>query len=238
MNQPTKPTNKVEFPKWNIIFEEGKVFSNCIGNYTVSAIHGDTMNVVYENGKIQILQIEGQAKVIHNQQVRELKAMKMQELNLQGKSHAFTLGYLAQHSSIFVRVKECREIWFKETYRQLTNVTTPTPNVEGNYYTVSPDAVTGSWDYWHVMFPAPEYNIREYMLFGGDTERQVLWDTWGKLSKYNDRNYILHLFQLGFRLGRHHEIDAIRDKLKDKENFDEGFFCPTISTECYSVVAA
>jgi len=241
-NQPNQPTT-VEFPKWNITFEVGKPFSNYIGDYTVAAIHGssDTMDVVYANGKNQTLQIAGQAKVIHNQKVRELKAMKMQELNLQGTNETFTLGYLAQHTALCVRVKECRQLEFEETYRKLTGVQAPTPNVEGHYYTVSPDAVQGSWDYWHVIFPAPDFPIRDHMLFGKATERQVLWDTWGKFSKYNDRNYVLHLFNLGFRLGKHHEADAIRNRLKDKESFDEGYFCPTIAetnTECGSIVAA
>lgn len=222
-------SERVEFPKWNIVFEEGVQRTNRLGNYKVLSIHGNIMDVVYLDGHrkntVQTLEIAGQAKVIHNEKVRELQALKMSDLNLQGGDEAFTLGYLTNHSMIFVRVKECRQPWFTETYHKLTGVQTPTPNVEGHYYTVSPDDVTGSWDYWHVMFPAPIDAIKAHMVFSGDPERQVYWDQWGEYSKYNDRNYVLNLFRLGFRLGKEHDPDLVRSKVEDKDGFDNGFFC-------------
>lgn len=37
-------------------------------------------------------------------------------------------------------------------------------------------------------------------------------------------NYVLNLLNIGFKLGKNHDMDAIREQVEDKDAFDEGFF--------------
>lgn len=215
---------------WKIVFQVGIESHNLNGNYRVLSVNGDKMDVLYldgrKNGIIQTLDIAGQIKHLRNEHAREESALRMSTLPFITDDESFTLGYLAQHAMIFIRVKSSRQQWFEETYRKLTGTQPPLPNIEGNYYTVSSDEVEGSWDYWHVMFPAPHDEVKPHLVFSGDPERHVFWDQWGQFSKYNDRNYVLNLFRMGFRMGKHHEIDVIRSKVGKPDLFDEGFFCP------------
>lgn len=236
--------NAVKIAKWNITFVVGEIYQNYLGCYCVVSIHDDAkmMDIEYRSGERigqkQTLEIAGQAKVIHNARIRELQSMKMREINLHGANESFTLGYLAHHGVICIRVKECRQKWFEDTYKRLTGLVAPEPNVEGNWYTVSPDTTEGSWDYFHVIFPAPDDCFKGLMVFSGDPDRQIMWDQWGVNSKYNDRNYVQNLFSLGFRLGKQHDVAGIRAKLaEDIANFDKGYNCEPASKELLIVPA-
>ena len=215
--------------RYDVDIEEGSHFANAFGDYRVVAINPKTkiMSVLYLNGVkegcYQELDMIGQAKVIHNQMVREEAALRMSKLNLQNKNEAFTLGFLSLKCFVCVRVKEANRIWFDTTYKKLTGISSPTPNIEGNYYTVSPDHVEGCGDYLHVGFETPPDYIKPILSFG-DNERSPLWDSFGTLTKYNSSNYVLNLFGLGFRLGKDHEVDMIRNNVEDKEAFDKGYF--------------
>jgi len=225
----TAEPKSLTFSRWGITFVEQQQFHNHLGNYRVNSIVGNMMFVEYLDGErkgtIQQLEAIGQAKVIHNQRIRELEALRMSELNLHGPNNTFTLGYLSQHGVLCIRVKQARKEWFDQTYNKLTGIPAPASNVEGNYYSVSPDDVEGSWDYFHVLFPAPTDSLKPLLSFPGAPERQIMWDQWGQFSKYNDRNYVLHLFKMGFRLGKGHEVDLIRANVQDTDSFDKGFFC-------------
>ena len=211
----------------DIVIETGMAYSNFLGEYVVKNMDAyGKMTVSYtsgaKQGQTQVLDAAGQAKVIYNQKMRLAQEMRMKEINLKGQNESFTLGFLAQHSFVFVRVKEAKQQWFETTYKKLTGTQPSSPNIEGNYYTLSPDSVEGSGDYFHIGFPTPDDSIKGLLAFGN--EDAIHWDTLGDVSKYNSMNYVLNLFKLGFRMGKKHEVDMIRNSLTHKDDFDKGFF--------------
>ena len=215
----------MKFPH-DITIEHGEIYANAFGEYKVIDIKADQMTVLYVSGvkkdNTQILNPAGQAKIIYNQKMRMAQEMKMREINLKGQNESFTLGFLAQYAFIFVRVKESNQQWFETTYKRLTGIEASKPNVDGNYYTISPDSVEGRGDYFHVGFPTPDDSIKGFLSFG--REEAMHWDVFGDVSKYNSMNYVLNLFKLGFRMGKKHESDMIRNTLTHQDEFDKGYF--------------
>lgn len=212
----------------DISIETGDSYANAFGDYLVISNDGKMMEVRYLNGPragtTQRLEMAGQARVIHNEKVRREQELRMTELNLtKGPNEAFTLGFLSMHSFLAVRVKEYNQQWFENTYQELTGDHAPEHDTTGNYYTVSMNDVQGYGDYFHFAFPTPPDYIKPILSFG-EKDHAPIWETFGSLTKYNSRNYVLNAIALGFRLGKKHEIDMILSKVEDKVAFEKGVF--------------
>jgi len=99
---------------------------NLIGTYKITKIHDDgkTMDVEYIDGnKIgqrQTLDIAGQARTIHNEQVRQQQENRMEDINFTEPNQFFTLGYLAKNGTIIVNINEDLTTQFDGMYQRLT----------------------------------------------------------------------------------------------------------------------
>jgi len=138
-------------------------------------------------------------------------------LDLSQGNDAFTLGYIAAHGWLSVRVKECNQPWFEEMYFSHTAEQPPQPK-RGNYYVVVPHGVKGRWDNYYTIFDFPQDRSR--ISFGG---QQVKWNDWVGGAKIHNKAYLLNLLRMGFRLGYNiNNIETIRDCVSDVNAFDNG----------------
>jgi len=198
------------------MFEIGKTYKNRIGEFEVLTISSGMMEVLYATGDQAILTAELQARIINNiesekqipvtkkekeQPVKIRKAYNTWKYNPTSKYYR-TLGYLASKASISAEVNHLKEDYFIHRYKDLKG---KDPN-----YCIQQDC--NRWGLkLDIRCIPPDF---EYELDG------LIWD--GEEIRKN--NFAWALLEMGFDLGRVHDIGKIRSEIPEEylDAFDDG----------------
>lgn len=193
-------------------FHVGGYFLDRDRGYTVTELDSEHMKVEYDDGTIEVLDREGmqiKARIYAN--------MKSEyEDNHPDTSDDYyrTLGFLAQQSRFDAELPEQSVSNFLENYQTHSEeqITSDHPGID----------LLGDVDKWgpelRIYFPVTDLNLR----FGQDVQITPGPDL-GTL-RINNNNLWMRLIRIGFRLGRDHDIEAIRETIPPDKIalFEEG----------------
>ena len=212
------------FDDLGVTIREGEEGHNLKGRYKVTSMSDNLENMTVEYidgpnaGSGQLLNVRNQAQHMHNEIIREYRRMGFQELHLTGADESFTLGYLASKAWLACLVTPDNYQNFKETYQRLTGEQLDT-HLGTNFWIRKGE---GGWDWYKIHFPPPDPVTLNSMKLKEDGIIPIASpNTWGGMQ-FNNKHFFLNLLANGFKLGKKQDIQSIRSRASDPENFDKG----------------
>lgn len=190
----------------------GEMYADRRGEYTVVGIEGRRITIQYRDGTRVEGDIEIKARIYGNI-LAEQKSLHP----IQTGGYFQFLGFLARHSEFNAEVPPQSQPSFEEHYLLLTG-TRPIPHSNGYF----PISIQTTWDKW-----GPELRIY-FPGSGADLdlppEVEVRPGNNAGVSRINNNSFWWNLVRVGFRLGRTHETDRIRESIpaQFQATFDAG----------------
>lgn len=182
------------------------------GEYTVVGIDGNLLRIVYDDGTQAEGEIEIWARVYRNI-LAEYKALHPR----QSDGYFCFLGFLSKQGDFQAEVPPQSRDGFEERYSLLTGQR-PNQHSQG-YYPIHIDTI---WDKW-----APELRIyfpETHSTFDLPPGVEVRAGHEATSVRINNNRFWWQLVGIGFRLGREHDVNRIRESIpsKNRPSFDAG----------------
>jgi len=197
----------------NLPFYVGGYFLDRNQGYVVTELASNYMKVEYDDGTEEVMDRESmliKARIYENM-ISEYKDIHPDTSN----DYYKTLGYLARRSRFDAELPGHSVSNFLENYQTHSGqqITDEHPGID----------LLGDVDKWgpelRIYFPVTDLNLR----FGQEVQETSGPDP--NTLRINNNNFWMRLVRMGFRLGRDHDIEAIRDTIPPDKIalFEEGF---------------
>lgn len=193
-------------------FHVGGYFLNRRQGYVVKELTSDRMVVEYDNGTTEVLDRE---RMQIKARIYENMIFEYEDYHPDTSDDYYrTLGFLASHSRFDAELPRQSVSNFLENYQIHSGeqITSDHPGID----------LLGDVDKWgpelRIYFSVTNLNLR----FGQEVQTTSGTDQ-GTL-RINNNNLWMRLVRIGFRLGRDHDIEAIRNAIPPdkKDLFEEG----------------
>jgi len=206
-----------------VTFSIGQQYHNRKGKYKVIEIKGNSMNVRYDNGSEQILDISTQTTIFENIQREEMQTKSTKKPTLKPRNQQFywSLGFLlARTPNLIAFIPQHALDSFKDNFYDATGQEL-LDNEKG--ITIHSPKTDKRWYELRVTFTARPNEL--YPLNFGDDVNIVEGSLKSKLWNINNNRFFLRLLEFNFSTGSQQDKTSIESAIPNQYlgSFKEGY---------------